>query len=237
MDINRVGGSLNISTSTPLPWQIDLANPTPNGEKYKVFTSVTKMVYSPTTWFKCKLVMIAVVQVHLKKAALFMCADKHLSYSTIRVLWRSTYLKVIFPICNGQFSTCWFMLTSKLRFLHGSYDYMIQGWLKPKALTQIPWELQGWVASDHNSIGMGNLPSTWFPMHHTTYGPPNHNGNFRVTKYLQPSMWEPRGLPTRDTCVSRLVHAHSRCSPLKRDSGLWGASNAHSGITCRLRPT
>ena len=87
---------------------------------------------------------------------------------------------------------------------------------------------------------MGDLPSTSILVHPTTYGPPNHSRVSRWTRYFQPTMWEPRGLPLGKIDAIRLFHSHSRCLPLKGGNSLrWPSNsrNAHFGVTYRFRPT
>jgi hypothetical protein len=82
--------------------------------------------------------------------------------------------------------------------------------------------------------------NSWCAVHPTTYGPPQSKGLSGRTGFFQSTTWEPRDLPLGEIGSGQLVHALSRCSPLKEGRGLWEHTNfrdAHFGITYRLRPT
>ena len=51
---------------------------------------------------------------------------------------------------------------------------LIEEWLKPKALTWIPYELKGWAAQGRHSTQMGDLLGARFWVHPTTYDSPGH---------------------------------------------------------------
>ena len=86
-------------------------------------------------------------------------------------------------------------------------------------------------------FGVGDLPSTCFPVHPTTYDPPNHGWGIHVDN--QPC-GKPGGLPLGEIGIDQLVHACSRCSPLKAGSSRQGPPSPHEihfRITYRHRPT
>ena len=62
------------------------------------------------------------------------------------------------------------------------YNNLCEGWLKPYALIHIPWELWDWAALGWKSTQMGDLPSTLFLVHPTTYGSSNHSGGIWVNQ-------------------------------------------------------
>ena len=102
---------------------------------------------------------------------------------------------------------------------------------------------------------MGDLSNPCFPVHPTTYGPPNHSGGSVNILKSRTSTWlflkfklgvnmvfstnhvgDPRALSLREIGVGRLVCA---CS-LWKETVVFGGSllvNAHFGITHRLWPT
>ena len=90
-----------------------------------------------------------------------------------------------------------------------------------------------------NSIRMGNLPSTWFRVHPTTYGPTqSYSSVSELTWYFKPTMWEPSGSPLGKIRARQLVHAHSWCSASKGGNSIRGASNFSCfRITYISRPT
>ena len=74
------------------------------------------------------------------------------------------------------------------------------------------------------------LPSTWFPVHPTTYGPPNHSGGILVNQIFS----------TNHVVIQGFVCAHWRCSPSKGGSSFQepcSSRNACFGFTYRLSPT
>ena len=92
---------------------------------------------------------------------------------------RESNFHQILPLCRFPWSP-------RCRF--GPDANMFAGWLKSKALTRIPWELRGEATKGRNSAWMGDLPSTWFPVHPTTHSSPNLNrrlwtGFFHMSRF------------------------------------------------------
>jgi hypothetical protein len=67
---------------------------------------------------------------------------------------------------------------------------------------------------------MGDLRSTWFPMHPTAYGPPKYSGVIWVNRTLSINI---------GACW--LVCTCSRCSSFEGGNSLWGASYSCDAIS------
>ena len=90
------------------------------------------------------------------------------------------------------------------------------------------------------STWTGDLPSTWFMMHPTTYDPPNHGGDIWVNYIYQPCVGtHGLGLALGGRQVLANLYAHVQCVHLRKGAIVHrGPSNSHNaslGITYRLR--
>ena len=123
-----------------------------------------------------------------------------------------------FVLCTKAMATsAWLMMNSTAsgpRAHQNSYQgvshmtmffIFSQGWLEPKALTRIHRNSKVEplrIVLDHNSTWMGNLPSTWFPVHPIVVRVFRWTGWIYLTNHVGT-----RDLPLRgDRCQPACLH-------------------------------
>ena len=90
--------------------------------------------------------------------------------------------------------------------------------------------------AQRNKARMGDLRSTWFPVHPTTSSPPHLVGIW-WTGYFQPPMWEPGGLPMGEIGACRACPCPFKVFAFKcrhLSSGASHSRDAHFSITRKL---